>query len=167
MSLGTALLMMLQAGQAPAAPPLSPAAVASAEQFTALLDQGRYADTWSAAGNVATTHTIQTAWTGGLTAARKPLGAVASRKLRSETPTRTLPGVPDGDYDIVQFDTDFAGKFRLATTSLTSSRIHAKLSSSSTARATISSRVFAEMLYAIAGSSYADTACFDSQTTTC
>jgi hypothetical protein len=54
-------------------------------------------------------HVARTGWAAAVDPVRKPLGAVASRKLKSETPTHTLPGVPDGDYDVLQFDTDFAG----------------------------------------------------------
>jgi hypothetical protein len=42
--------------------------------------------------------------------ARGPLGAVSSRTFQIENRTRTLPGVPDGDYEVVQFQTNFAKK---------------------------------------------------------
>jgi hypothetical protein len=113
MSLWTAFLMMLQAAQAPAAAAPPSPAVVSAEQWALLIDQGRYAESWDQAGTLMKTHMGQAGWAAAVEPVRKPLGAVASRKLRSETPTKTLPGVPDGDYDVVQFDTDFAGNHHM------------------------------------------------------
>ncbi|HEX4736236.1 MAG TPA: DUF4019 domain-containing protein [Allosphingosinicella sp.] len=110
------LLMMFQAAQAPvAALPPSPAVV-SAQQWVGLVDQGGYAESWDQAGALMKTHMGRDAWAAALEPARKPLGAVASRKLRSETPTKTLPGAPDGDYDVVQFDADFAGNRHMTET---------------------------------------------------
>jgi hypothetical protein len=110
MSVVTALLMMLATAQAPTAgaPAASPA-VASAEQWMRLLDQGRYPEVWDQAGTLVKTHIGQAGWAGALDPVRKPLGAVASRRLKSETSTRSLPGAPDGDYEVLEFDTDFAG----------------------------------------------------------
>jgi hypothetical protein len=41
---------------------------------------------------------------------RAPLGAVQARKLKSATFTKTLPGVPDGEYVVIKYDTDFENK---------------------------------------------------------
>ena len=43
-------------------------------------------------------------------AIRAPLGAVKSRQLKSTQFTKTLPGAPDGDYVVVQFETRFENK---------------------------------------------------------
>ena len=49
-------------------------------------------------------------WDKTLTRVREPLGAVASRKLKSKQYTRHLPGAPDGEYVVVQYDTVFKNK---------------------------------------------------------
>ena len=41
---------------------------------------------------------------------RAPLGAVKSRKQTSANFTKTLPGVPDGEYVVIQYATDFANR---------------------------------------------------------
>ena len=122
MSLLTALAIMLSAAQAPAAaapaapPAASPAtpspAAASAEQWLGLVDRGLYADSWDQAGTMLKTQMGKPGWAGAVEPVRRPLGAVVSRKLKSETPTHSLPGVPDGDYDVIQFETDFAGNHK-------------------------------------------------------
>jgi hypothetical protein len=109
MSLLTALLAIFGAAQAPAAAPAVSPALASARQWVGLLDQGRYPESWDQAGTLLKTQVGQAGWAGALEPVRKPLGAVASRRLKSETPTHSLPGVPDGDYDVLEFATDFAG----------------------------------------------------------
>jgi hypothetical protein len=41
---------------------------------------------------------------------RKPLGDLVSRKLKSAKATAELPGAPDGQYVVMQFETSFANK---------------------------------------------------------
>ena len=41
---------------------------------------------------------------------REPLGALAWRNLRSAQRLTELPGAPDGQYVVMQFDSSFANK---------------------------------------------------------
>jgi len=41
---------------------------------------------------------------------RQPLGSVLSRKLKTAQPQTHMPGAPDGQYLVLQFDTSFAEK---------------------------------------------------------
>ena len=41
---------------------------------------------------------------------RTPLGSVISRTLKSQQYLTTLPGAPDGEYVVIQFDTSFTNK---------------------------------------------------------
>jgi len=43
-------------------------------------------------------------------ASRDPLGAMVSRKLKSATYAKTLPGAPDGEYVVIQYETSFEHK---------------------------------------------------------
>ena len=45
-----------------------------------------------------------------LHATRDPLGKTTSRKLKSASYTKTLPGAPDGDYVVIQYETSFENK---------------------------------------------------------
>jgi hypothetical protein len=38
------------------------------------------------------------------------MGGLISRKVRSATFTRSLPGVPDGEYVVIKYDTQFEHK---------------------------------------------------------
>jgi hypothetical protein len=48
--------------------------------------------------------------TESLRAARKPLGELVSRKLKSANFMTSLPGAPDGEYVVLQFETAFENK---------------------------------------------------------
>jgi hypothetical protein len=52
----------------------------------------------------------QADWQKTLDAVRTPLGRMLSRKVIVAKYTRTVPGGPDGDYVIVQFETSFEKK---------------------------------------------------------
>ncbi|GAB3629816.1 hypothetical protein PTE30175_05482 [Pandoraea terrae] len=67
-------------------------------------------------------HTMRpTEWLQTLRAARAPLGRVVSRKIASATFTRSLPGAPDGEYVVIQYDTVFQNKAQ-ATETVTPAR---------------------------------------------
>jgi hypothetical protein len=49
---------------------------------------------------------------------RKPLGDLVARKLKSAQTMTEMPGVPDGQYVVMKFETSFANK-RSATETVT------------------------------------------------
>lgn len=49
-------------------------------------------------------------WTDALNGTRKPLGKLLSRKIVKTQSATSLPGAPDGNYLVMQFDTSFANK---------------------------------------------------------
>lgn len=46
----------------------------------------------------------------GITVCTQPTGRCSSRNDRSATYTRILPGAPEGEYVVVQFNTTFENK---------------------------------------------------------
>lgn len=82
----------------------------AAEQWLALVDAGKFADSWKTAAGYFQKAVPQTQWEQTLGAVRTPLGNLVSRKLKSATYTKSLPGAPDGEYVVLQFDTSFANK---------------------------------------------------------
>jgi hypothetical protein len=52
----------------------------------------------------------QEQWQQSLKAFRLPLGKVVARKLKSKQYTTTLPGAPDGEYVVIQYETTFEKK---------------------------------------------------------
>jgi len=92
---------------ATAAPGETAAAQAASKEWLKLLDAADYAGTWAAAASTFKSAVSLDAWRQSSQPVRLPLGAVRSRNQRSASYTKSLPGVPDGDYVVVQFDTAF------------------------------------------------------------
>ncbi len=82
----------------------------SSEGWLALVDSGKYADSWKESSSLFKAHVSQEQWKSMLGATRDPLGKVTSRKLKSATYTKTMPGAPDGDYVVIQYETSFEHK---------------------------------------------------------
>jgi hypothetical protein len=82
----------------------------AAKAWLALVDGGKYAQSWDEASSRFRATVSKADWEKMLAAGRSPLGAVRSRKVKSATFTRELPGAPAGEYVVIQYDTDFANK---------------------------------------------------------
>ncbi len=82
----------------------------SAESWLALVDSDKYADSWQEAASMFKAAVAKDQWQNMLHASRAPLGKLVSRKLKSAKYTKTLPGAPDGEYVVVQYDASFEHK---------------------------------------------------------
>lgn len=86
------------------------AAKQSAETWLALVDSGKYADSWEQASQSFKTAITKDQWQSALQSVRDPLGKLMTRKLTSANYTKALPGAPDGEYVVIQYETSFANK---------------------------------------------------------
>jgi hypothetical protein len=84
--------------------------MAAANSWVQLVDKQRWDDSWTAAGTLFKTQMPQTRWASTIASVRAPLGPVSSRVVQAVTTAKSLPGAPDGDYEVVQFQTSFANK---------------------------------------------------------
>jgi len=82
----------------------------AAEAWLAVVDSGRYADSWTKAAEAFRGALSQTAWDSTMRTHRAPLGAVTSRELLGAQPVTDPPGAPPGEYVLLQFRTKFAGR---------------------------------------------------------
>jgi uncharacterized protein DUF4019 len=82
----------------------------SADSWLALIDRQQYVESWQAAGTFFKNAVTAEKWQEAARIARGPLGALKSRSLKSATPSKTLPGAPDGEYVVFQFNTTFERK---------------------------------------------------------
>jgi len=88
------------------------AAVSAAEKWLVVIDKGKYSESWQEAANYFRNAVKQEQWEQSLQAHRKPLGKVVSRKVKSHDYKTSLPGAPDGEYVVIQFETSFENKKR-------------------------------------------------------
>jgi hypothetical protein len=82
----------------------------SADAWLALVDSGKYADSWQEAAQLFKAAVSKEKWRDALRGTRDPLGKMLSRKLKSATYAKTLPGAPDGEYVVIQYESSFEHK---------------------------------------------------------
>jgi hypothetical protein len=86
------------------------AAIASAEKWLTIVDQGKYMESWKASSEYFKQAVTREQWEQAVKAVRQPLGKLISRKVKSAAYTTSLPGAPDGQYVVIQFNTSFENK---------------------------------------------------------
>ena len=94
----------------PTNPEAEKAAESSARAWLVLVDEGKYAESWDTAALYFRNAVGKKDWEKQLAAARKPLGKLLSRELKSAKYRTTLPGAPDGEYVVIQYKTSFKNK---------------------------------------------------------
>lgn len=82
----------------------------SAKQWLELTDSGKYGQSWEKAAKLFKSSVTKKQWESKIKSAREPLGKVISREVLSAAYARQLPGVPDGDYVVIQYSTSFEKK---------------------------------------------------------
>lgn len=85
-------------------------AVKAAESWLGLVDAGEYAKSWDQSSELFRNAITKEKWEQSLHAARRPFGALVSRKVKSTQYATALPGAPDGEYVVIQFTTTFENK---------------------------------------------------------
>jgi hypothetical protein len=86
------------------------AAIEAADSWLALVDAGDYEASWRASSKLMRDAVSAADWAATAGAVRRPLGKLISREVRSATLTNTLPGAPDGEYVVIQYDAVFENK---------------------------------------------------------
>jgi hypothetical protein len=86
------------------------AAVISTEKWLNIVDAEKYAESWKGAAELFRNSVKQEQWEQSLQAARKPLGKLISRKIKTMTYATSLPGAPVGEYVVIQFESSFEKK---------------------------------------------------------
>lgn len=117
-SLLPATLPLPAAGQTPAPPAAQSGeqptlnddreAIEAAQKWLALIDAGRSGDAWDVAAPFLKSAVTRPKWIAGMRDARKPFGKFVSRNATRFARAHSIPGAPDGDYVIVEFETVFA-----------------------------------------------------------
>ena len=109
-------LSAFAADETPEATPATPLvldttpAMNVAETWLTSVDAGRYAESWDDAAAYFRGAVPKAQWETTLAQVRGPLGVAISRKVRSAAYTRSLPGAPEGEYVVIQYDTRFENR---------------------------------------------------------
>jgi hypothetical protein len=97
-------------GSALAQDPRATTAQKVARSWLEMADHGDAAGSWRAAGKKFQNAITADRWTESLGQVRPPLGELVERTVMSTQLTKQIPGVPDGDYALLEFRTSFAKK---------------------------------------------------------
>lgn len=103
-------LLMPVAALAAGAPADGQKATDAARSWLVLIDNGRYADSWTGASALFKQRVSQEQWVGMVKPIRESFGATVSRTPEGAEMKTSLPGAPDGRYAIVRFKAKFAKK---------------------------------------------------------
>ena len=82
-------------------------AIAVAERWLHLIDEGRYGASWEEAAPIFQEAMSRHRWETSLPGVRDPLGGVINRKMRQADYATALPNAPPGEYVVIYFDTRF------------------------------------------------------------
>ncbi len=85
-------------------------AITASGAWLSLVDEGNYAESWNQAAGLFKNAVTKEQWQSTVKAVRTPLGKVVVRKLKSKKYTETMPGAPDGEYVVIQYETTFENK---------------------------------------------------------
>jgi hypothetical protein len=93
----------------------------AAKEWLKIVDAGEYVESWQKSDAFLKSQLTQTESSAALAGVRTPLGQVRSRSELGAKEYSSLPGVPDGEYLVIQFQTEFQNKTS-ATETLTLSK---------------------------------------------
>ena len=85
-------------------------ALEAAKAWLALVDEGKYRESWETAAGYFKSSLSKERWEQILTTVRKPMGSLVSREISSKNYMKSLPGAPEGEYVVFQFRTSFENK---------------------------------------------------------
>ena len=83
---------------------------AVATRWLLMVDDGKYAESYAAASALMHKSVTAKQWEVVLATVRQPLGRMTSRCPQKCQEVKSLPGVPDGEYRLLLFNTSFANK---------------------------------------------------------
>lgn len=82
----------------------------AAESWLNLVDQGKYEESWQQASSLFKRSVTVDQWKQAVDGARGTLGKLLSREFSSAERHSSLPGVPDGQYVVIFYNTSFEKK---------------------------------------------------------
>jgi hypothetical protein len=86
------------------------AAVSAAREWLSMVDEGKYAESWKKTAEYFRNSVKQEKWEQSIQTVRKPLGKLVSRQVKSQSYKTSMPGAPDGEYVVIQFEASFESK---------------------------------------------------------
>ncbi|MBU0677592.1 MAG: DUF4019 domain-containing protein [Verrucomicrobia bacterium] len=86
------------------------AAIDAAQKWLALIDDGQFEKSWELSASYFKANVTLEQWIAAMKGVRVPLGAKLSRKVLTTKYMTEMPGGPDGEYVVIQFESSFQNK---------------------------------------------------------
>lgn len=102
--------IMLAGSVLSAAEQMESKAIEAALQWLAMVDDGDYTGSLKESAAYFKGAIREDQWAQAMKGVREPLGKVYTRTLKNTEHRTSLPGAPDGDYMVIQFETAFENK---------------------------------------------------------
>jgi len=111
----TTLIVLLLAaagcGPQPQSNPVAQqAATEAAEKWLAMMDEGQYVESWDGVSEYLQAIIPKERWHESIAPARAIMGKLVSRTVQSSQYSEVMPGLPDGKYVVIQYETVFEKK---------------------------------------------------------
>ena len=104
------LLSVLLCQQASATDSKTTNAIKAAEEFLILVDTSQYAQSWDSASSFFKSQLPKESWVKQISSLRPAFGKVTNRHILGVQSLKQLPGAPDGEYVVIQYNTSFENK---------------------------------------------------------
>ena len=82
--------------------------IEASRAWLALLDAGKFGPAWDGASPYLKSVVTRQKWVTGVAAARNPFGKFKQRIPVKFARSHSMPDAPDGDYSIIEFESEFA-----------------------------------------------------------
>jgi Protein of unknown function (DUF4019) len=86
------------------------AALKASQAWLDLVDSGKYDTSWEEAALYFKNSVKKEEWISTIKTVRDPFGKLSKRTFKSKQAVDSMPGAPDGDYVIIQYDSSFENK---------------------------------------------------------
>ena len=82
-------------------------AITAAEYFLILIDTSQYAQSWETSSSFFRKQVPRETWVKQISSLRPAFGKVTNRQILNAQFVTELPGAPDGQYVVIQYNTSF------------------------------------------------------------
>lgn len=106
----TILLTVLFNNLAIAADSAKTEAISAAKEFLLLVDTSQYAKSWDISSSFFKSQIPKETWVKQISSLRPAFGKVKNRQILGAQLMTELPGAPDGQYVVIQYNTSFDNK---------------------------------------------------------
>ena len=82
----------------------------AAENYLIMIDTGQYGQSWDISSSFFKSQVPKETWVRQISTVRPQFGNIVKRTIKSAQYMTRLPGAPDGEYVVIQYDSSYEKK---------------------------------------------------------